>query len=74
MWCGRRLAAFYSLREAQTAGAARESARLEAQVLRLQSAAERFVVPNAFGALVQEQGGANFNATTSHVGDTRPWR
>ena len=64
-------AAFYNLQEAKAAGAARETARLEAQLLRLQGAAEKFVVPNAYGAFVQQNGGADFNATTSHVSAPR---
>ena len=63
----RRSAVFYSMQDARAAGATKEVARLSQQMPRLQAAAEALVVPNAFGALLQQEGALNLNATTSHV-------
>lgn len=65
--CDSGLVVFYDLQEAKAVGSVLVEARLEAQMHRLQATAESFVVPNAYGALLQQYGAANFNASTTHV-------
>ena len=60
-------AAFYEWRDAKDSGQTRSATRLAAGMPRLQAAAEAFVVPNAYGALLDQHGACHFNATTSHV-------
>ncbi|KAL4448231.1 hypothetical protein ABPG75_005450 [Micractinium tetrahymenae] len=55
--------AFYSL---QQAGSSREAARLQQQFEALQKQAAELSVPNAYGAMLSQEGGVGLNAATTH--------
>ncbi|KAL4423363.1 hypothetical protein ABPG77_004294 [Micractinium sp. CCAP 211/92] len=55
--------AFYSL---QQAGSGREAARLQQQFEALQRQAAELSIPNAYGAMLSQEGGVGLNAATTH--------
>eukprot|EP00803_Ostreobium_quekettii_P003249 evm.model.scf_709EXC.7 EVM.evm.TU.scf_709EXC.7 scf_709EXC:50963-59351(+) len=58
--------AFYNLLEAKKAGNPREVLRLSRSFEKLQVAADKLVVPNAFGSLLEREGAVGVNASTDH--------
>lgn len=58
---------FYALREAREGGRTSEATRLQEKMNELIEQAEKYVIPNAFGNLMENQGAVGLNAQTSQA-------